>query len=100
MRDRLEVADLRLRLERELSLVASSSRGAIQITLPFLRMSRPRVCRMMSSAWSQGTSFSRSVRLPPTVSLVMMLRSVKSAMTLSTLRTSTFWKLSESFSPE
>jgi len=25
------------------SLVASSSRGAIQITLPFLRMSRPRV---------------------------------------------------------
>ena len=37
--------------------------------------------------------------LPVTVSLVMMLRSVKSAMTLSTERTSTFWKLSESFSP-
>ena len=37
---------------------------------------------MMSSAWSQGTSFSRSVRLPVTVSLVMMFRPVKSAITL------------------
>ena len=46
------------------SLSASSSRGAISTTLPFLRMSRPLVCRMMSSAWSQGTSFRRSVRLP------------------------------------
>ncbi len=54
---------------------------------------------MMSSAWSHGTSFSRSVRLPWTVSLVMILRSVKSAITLRTLRTSTFWKLSDSFSP-
>jgi hypothetical protein len=54
----------------------------------------------MSSAWSHGTSFRRSVRLPPTVSLVMMLSPVKSAMTCSTARTSTFWKLSESFSPE
>jgi hypothetical protein len=34
-----------------------------------------------------------------TVSLVMMLRPVKSAMTCNTDRTSTFWKLSESFSP-
>ena len=50
-------------------------------------------------AWSQGTSLRRRVMLPVTVSLVMMLRSVKSAMTLSTERTSTFWKLSESFSP-
>jgi hypothetical protein len=54
---------------------------------------------MISSAWSHGTSFSRRVMLPVTVSLVMMLRSVKSAITLSTARTSTFWKLSESFSP-
>ena len=37
--------------------------------------------------------------LPVTVSLVMMLRSVKSAITFSTERTSTFWKFSESFSP-
>ena len=81
------------------SRVASSSRGAIQMTLPARRLSRPRVCRMMSSAWSQGTSFRRSVMLPVTVSLVMMLRSVKSAITLSTARTSTFWKLSDSFSP-
>jgi len=69
------------------------------MTLPLRRLSRPRVCRMISSAWSQGTSFSRSVMLPATVSLVMMLRSVKSAMTFSTARTSTFWKLSDSFSP-
>ena len=41
-------------------------------------------------AWSQGTSFSLSVMLPDTVSLVMMFRSVKSAITLSTARTSTF----------
>ena len=81
------------------SRVASSSRGAIQITLPLRRLSRPRVCRMISSAWSHGTSFSRSVMLPVTVSLVMMLRSVKSAITFSTARTSTFWKLSDSFSP-
>ena len=46
------------------SRVASSSRGAIHTTLPVLRMSRPLLCRMMSSAWSQGTSFRRSVRLP------------------------------------
>ena len=32
------------------TLYASSSRGAIQMTLPDLRMSRPRVCRMMSRA--------------------------------------------------
>ena len=73
--------------------------GAISTTLPFLRFDRPLACRMMSSAWSQGTSFRRSVRLPPTVSLVMMFRPVKSAITCSTARTSTFWKLSESFSP-
>ena len=78
---------------------ASSSRGAIQITLPLLRCRGPCVCRMMSSAWSQGTSFRRSVMLPVTVSLVMMLRSVKSAITCSTARTSMFWKLSDSFSP-
>ena len=81
------------------SLAASSSVGAIRTTLPFLRFDRPLDCRMMSSAWSHGTSFRRSVRLPPTVSLVMMLRPVKSAITCSTARTSTFWKLSESFSP-
>ena len=34
------------------------------------------------------------------MSLVMMFRSVKSAMTFSTLLTSTFWKFSDSFSPE
>jgi hypothetical protein len=81
------------------SLAASSSVGAIRTTLPFLRFDRPLACRMMSSAWSHGTSFSRSVRLPPTVSLVMMFSPVKSAITCSTARTSTFWKLSESFSP-
>ena len=81
------------------SFNASSSRGAISTTLPFLRMSRPFVCMMMSSAWSQGMSFRRSVRLPVTESLVMMLSPVKSAITCSTARTSTFWKLSDSFSP-
>ena len=54
---------------------------------------------MMSSAWSQGTSFSRSVTLPVTVSLVTMLKLVKSAMTCSSARTSMLWKFSESFSP-
>ena len=54
---------------------------------------------MMSSAWSHGMSFRRSVRLPVTVSLVMMLSPVKSAITCSTARTSMFWKLSDSFSP-
>jgi len=81
------------------SLVASSSRGAIQTTLPVLRMSSPFAWRMMSSAWSHGTSFKRNVRFPLTVSLVMMLRLVKSAITCSTARTSMFWKFSESFSP-
>ena len=55
---------------------------------------------MMSSAWSQGTSFSRSVTLPVTVSLVTTLKFVKSAMTCSSARTSMFWKFSDSFSPE
>ena len=54
---------------------------------------------MMSSAWSHGTSFSRSVMVPPTESLVMMLRFVKSAMTCSNERTSTFWKFSDRRSP-
>jgi hypothetical protein len=54
---------------------------------------------MMSIAWSQGTSLSRSVRLPLTVSLVMMFSPVKSASTCSTARTSTFWKFSDSLSP-
>ena len=54
---------------------------------------------MMSSAWSQGTSFRRSVTLPVTVSLVTTLKLVKSAMTCSSARTSMFWKFSDSFSP-
>ena len=54
---------------------------------------------MMSSAWSQGMSFSRSVSEPCTVSLVMMLSPVKSAITCSTERTSMLWKLNETFSP-
>ncbi len=54
---------------------------------------------MMSSAWSQGTSLSRSVTLPVTVSLVTMLKLVKSAMTCSSARTSMFWKFRLSFSP-
>ena len=68
-------------------------------TLPFLRMSSPLVCRMMSSAWSQGMSLRRSVSEPCTVSLVMMLSPVKSAITCSTERTSMLWKLNETFSP-
>ncbi len=54
---------------------------------------------MMSSAWSQGTSLSRSVTLPVTVSEVTMLKLVKSAITCNSERTSMFWKLSVSFSP-
>ena len=54
---------------------------------------------MMSSAWSHGTSFRRSVIVPPTESLVMMFRFVKSAMTCSSERTSTFWKFSDRRSP-
>jgi hypothetical protein len=38
---------------------------------------------MMSSAWSQGTSFRRRVTLPVTVSLVTTLKFVKSAITCS-----------------
>ena len=34
--------------------------------VPFLRMSRPLACSIMSSAWSHGTSFRRRVRLPLT----------------------------------
>ena len=48
----------------------------------------------MSSAWSQGTSFRRSVTVPVTVSLVTTLKLVKSAMTCSSARTSMFWKFS------
>jgi len=80
-------------------LAASSSFGATQITLPDLRSPRPLACRMMSSAWSQGTSFSRSVTLPVTVSLVTTLKFVKSAITCNSARTSMFWKFSDSFSP-
>ena len=54
---------------------------------------------MMSSAWSHGTSFRRSVTLPVTVSLVTTLKLVKSAMTCSSERISMFWKFSDSFSP-
>ena len=72
---RLQVGDLRrCASSASFSLAASSSVGAISTTLPFLRFDRPLDCRMMSSAWSHGTSFRRSVRLPPTVSLVMMFR--------------------------
>ena len=81
------------------SLALSSSLGAIRITLPDLRRPRFFACRMMSSAWSQGTSFRRRVTLPVTVSLVTTLKLVKSAITCSRARTSMFWKLSESFSP-
>jgi hypothetical protein len=55
---------------------------------------------MMSSAWSQGTSFRRSVTVPVTVSLVTTLKLVKSAITCSSARTSMFWKFRLSFSPE
>ena len=59
---RLELGDLLAAPRaRAFSLAASSSFGAIQSTLPVLRMPRPLACRMMSSAWSQGTSFRRSV---------------------------------------
>ena len=71
----------------------------MRTTFPLLRMSRSFDCRMMSSAWSQGMSLSRSVSEPCTVSLVMMLRPVKSAITCSTDRTSMLWKLNETFSP-
>ena len=47
----------------------------------------------------ENQRFLPGVRLPPTVSLVMILRLVKSAITCNTARTSTFWKLSDSFSP-
>ena len=73
-------------------MAASSSFGAIHSTLPFLRTPRPLLCRMMSSAWSQGTSFRRSVTVPVTVSLVTTLKLVKSAITCSSARTSMFWK--------
>ena len=81
------------------SLALISSFGAIHSTLPFLRMPRFFACMMMSSAWSHGTSFSRSVSAPVTESLVTMLKFVKSAITCSSERTSMFWKLSDSFSP-
>ena len=71
----------------------------MRITLPVLRRPSDLACRMMSSAWSQGTSFSRSVTLPVTESLVTTLKLVKSAITCSSARTSMFWKLSDSFSP-
>ncbi|MDT4877568.1 hypothetical protein FQZ97_1131010 [compost metagenome] len=81
------------------SLALISSRGAIQRMLPFFRSPRFFACRMTSSAWSQGTSLSRSVSTPETVSEVTTLKPVKSAITCSSARTSTFWKLSVSFSP-
>ena len=85
-------------------MAASSSRGAIWITLPFLRMSSPLLCMMISSAWSQGTSFKRKVRLPVTESLITMfigilLLLMKSPITYSASRTAMFWKFSVSFSP-
>jgi hypothetical protein len=41
------------------SRCASSSSGATSMTLPSRRMPKPLVRRMMSSAWSQGTSLRR-----------------------------------------
>ena len=81
------------------SLALISSLGAIHSTLPFLRMPRFLACMMMSSAWSQGTSFRRSVSAPVTESEVTMLKFVKSAITCSSERISMFWKFSDSFSP-
>ncbi len=82
-----------------LSFAATSSAGATVITLPTLRIANALFCIIMSSAWSQGTSFSLNVKLPATVSLATILRPVNSAITCKTERTSTSWKLSDSFSP-
>ena len=81
------------------SRAAISSAGATSSTLPTLRLSRPLVLRIRSSAWSQGTLCSRRVILPLTVSDATRLRSVKSAISCSTERTSMSWKFSDSFSP-
>ena len=60
------------------------------MTLPVVRMPRPLACRMMSRAWSQGTSCKRMVKLPATASEVMMLNLENSAITCKMERTSIF----------
>ena len=47
----------------------------------------------MSSAWSHGTLIRRRVTLPCTVSLATILRLDSSAISCSTVRTGTSWKL-------
>ncbi|MNY02003.1 hypothetical protein D3C86_1345570 [compost metagenome] len=73
--------------------------GATHSTLPLRREASPFESITIWSAWSHGTSLRRSVRLPCTVSLVMMFRFVKSANTWSSERMSMFWKFSDRRSP-
>ena len=72
---------------------AISACGATHTTLPLRRLSSDLACRTMSSAWSHGTLIRRSVTLPVTLSLATMFRSDSSAMSCSTVRTGTSWKL-------
>ncbi|MNT24520.1 hypothetical protein D3C72_1599960 [compost metagenome] len=73
--------------------------GATHSTLPLRREASPLASITICRAWSHGTSFSRSVILPCTLSLVMMFRLVKSANTCSSERMSMFWKFSDRRSP-
>ena len=69
------------------------------ITLPYSRVARPLVRRMMSSAWSQGTSCRRRVMLPFTLSETTMFLPLASARICSTARMSMLWKLRLIFWP-
>ena len=75
------------------SNAAISVCGATQTTLPLRRLSSDLACNTMSSAWSHGTLTSRRVTLPCTVSAATMLRLDSSAISCSTVRTGTSWKL-------
>ena len=75
------------------SKLAISDCGATQTTFPLRRLSSWRACSTMSSAWSHGTLIRRRVTLPWTVSLATMLRFDSSAISCSTVRTGTSWKL-------
>ena len=70
------------------SRAANSDSGATQMTLPSLRCPSPRVCKIVCSTWSHGTSFNRMLRLPLTLSDMMMLTPLNSLTNCNAVRNS------------
>jgi len=75
------------------------SAGMTTITLPCVLVPSCWMSRIVSRAWSQGTSLSFIVTLPLTSSPATMLRPLTSAMRRKTLRTLASWKSAVIFWP-